>query len=499
MVNNFSQPNNNNLSESESIEIIKCVHTLSGHSKGLLSIVISPDGRTLVSSSEDSIKLWDIESGELKNTRSELSDKVLSVFISPDGNTLVSGSREGAIKFWNIHTGEVDRTLVLNTPDRIQRLLFSPDGQTIATYSNTGSDERIKIWNANTGQLKSSISNNSLCPCMTFSPTSKIFAYSLDETLNFLNIETGNIKTIKYFHLYNGKPCQIISIAYSPDERILATGSRANIIELADLQTPNKTKELTWDKTYDHHVDLIRFSPDGQTLAANHSEPYIRLWDVKTGILKKTLQGHSRRVVAITFSADGQVMASGSEDNTIKLWKIEKLIQTDRTSDKFNKLEILLANQQWEDADKETEELIKIIIGVENLKEKSYLTEENIQAFPCEYFNKIDRLWVQYSNGHYGFSIQKELWERVLRKEGNWSIVNCRPVSEEDELEIRIGWTKVDFHRGDYHGANDEFLAYDWKLDNKGYFPRAVYRCIVPNNRSTKKFNIVSNKVNLCN
>jgi WD40 repeat protein len=79
------------------------IRTLSGHSNGVGSVTISPDGRTLVSgSSDDTIKIWNMATGEQIRTLSGHSKGILSVAISPDGRTLASGSTDKTIKIWRV-------------------------------------------------------------------------------------------------------------------------------------------------------------------------------------------------------------------------------------------------------------------------------------------------------------------------------------------------------------------------------------------------------------
>ena len=67
----------------------------------------------------------------------------------------------------------------------------------------------------------------------------------------------------------------------------------------------------------------VQFSPDGRTLASGgYSNNTVRLWNVATGSLRHTLQGHSRNVVGIAFSPDGRILASNSWDRTIRLWDV---------------------------------------------------------------------------------------------------------------------------------------------------------------------------------
>ena len=86
----------------------RCIHTLSGHSNCVFSVAISPDGKTLVSGSSDkTIKIWRLDTGELLRTLTGHLEWVRAVAISPDGQTLVSGSGDHSIKIWDLATGQL--------------------------------------------------------------------------------------------------------------------------------------------------------------------------------------------------------------------------------------------------------------------------------------------------------------------------------------------------------------------------------------------------------
>ncbi|MBD2197922.1 MULTISPECIES: serine/threonine-protein kinase [Calothrix] len=73
-------------------------------------------------------------------------------------------------------------------------------------------------------------------------------------------------------------------------------------------------------------------------------------------------------------------------------------------------LQDLLISQKWREADQET---WKVMLKISNREKERYLRVEHIKSFPCQDLLTIDGLWLLYSNGRFGFSIQKQLWERV--------------------------------------------------------------------------------------
>jgi RNA polymerase sigma factor (sigma-70 family) len=112
---------------------------------------------------------------------------------------------------------------------------------------------------------------------------------------------------------------EVLSVAFSPDGKTLASASNDMTVKLWEVATGKE------QATLDGHTQGVRsvaFSPDGKTLASGSLDRTIKLWEVATGKEQATLQGHIQEVLSVAFSPDGKTLASGSGDDTVKLWEV---------------------------------------------------------------------------------------------------------------------------------------------------------------------------------
>ena len=107
------------------------------------------------------------------------------------------------------------------------------------------------------------------------------------------------------------------SIDIAPDNQTLASGSVDGTIKLWDLQTGKLIRTIS---AHSEGVRDIVFAPNGRTLASGGVENTIKLWDWQTGKLIRTLTGHSDNINSVAFSPDSQSLASTSDDGTVKIW-----------------------------------------------------------------------------------------------------------------------------------------------------------------------------------
>jgi WD40 repeat protein len=323
-----------------SVSTGKCLKVFEGHTSEVLSVAFSLDGQKLISGSQDStIRFWDILTGDCQQILQGHEDGVRSVSISPDGQMLASSSSDRTIRLWNIETGECLKVFEghLNV---VLSVTFCPQGNLLAS-SSIG--QKVRLWNIDTGEcLKVFRGHSNMINSVAFNPQGNILASgSYDQTVKLWNINT--YQCLKTFQGYSN---QALSVTFSPDGQRLVSGGHDRRVRLWDVKTGKVIKTL---HEHGNWVLSVVFSPsavgaplatpptprsplnpplkrgeggEGGILASGSGDKTVKLWNVSTGKVIKTLWGHEAVVRSIAFSSDGQILASASEDRTIKLWDV---------------------------------------------------------------------------------------------------------------------------------------------------------------------------------
>lgn len=307
----------------------RCLHTLTEHSGRLSSLnalAISPDSNTLASASDHKIvKLWDLNTKKFLASLSGHSQAVKSVTFSPDGKILATASDDKTIKLWQIETLEEICTL-LGHSHAVKSVAFSPDGQILASGSW---DKTIKLWDVNTGTEICTMTGHQLqVNSVVFSPQGQLLASaSYDRTIRLWQIpalesshkEFQNRPCYSLLGTLSGHAWAVLTVAFSPDGKILATGSDDNTIKLWEVNTGQLICTLVG---HSWSVVAVAFFADGETLLSASCDKTVKLWRVSTAEEIVTLSGHVDSVSAVAVSKVRQLIASGSRDKTIKLWQL---------------------------------------------------------------------------------------------------------------------------------------------------------------------------------
>ncbi|KYC43838.1 hypothetical protein WA1_01395 [Scytonema hofmannii PCC 7110] len=322
----------------------ECIKTLPDYNSYVWAVAFSPDGKTLVTGSEDkTVKVWDVLTGKCLQTLHEHNNspiggneasRIWLVAVNPDGKSLLSVSENQTMKLWDIRTGQCLRK-VYGYSNWILSVAFSPNGQMLASSSE---DQRVRLWDVTTGQcLRTLPGHTNLISSVTFAPQnlndctasksiisdreigkqqeSQILASSSDDT----TIKLWDANTGECLRTLWGHDSWVHSVSFSPNGQILASGSRDQTVKLWDWHTGECLHTL---EGHINQVKTISFSSCGKMLASGSDDNTIKLWDVSTGICLQTLLGHGDWVLSVMFTLRGDILASASGDQTIKLWDI---------------------------------------------------------------------------------------------------------------------------------------------------------------------------------
>jgi WD40 repeat protein len=291
----------------------KCVYTLSAHSSWVTTIAIAPNNQILASGSlDDTIKLWNLTTGDLIATLGGHSKGVNAVTISPHGQTLTSGGDDYTIKTWNLQTGALLRTLAGHSRD-VTAVVISPNGQFLISGAE---DRTIKIWQMGTGNLlKTILGVGSMVKALAISPDGKVLVSGGFDA----KIKLWSLQTAEQTGVLTGHISAVNALAISSNNQLLASASKDKTVKLWNLRTGELVKTLN---EHSRDVNALTFTPNGQTLASGSSDTTIKLWNPSTGQVIDTLAAHADSVNTLAITSDGNLLVSGSSDSTIRVWRL---------------------------------------------------------------------------------------------------------------------------------------------------------------------------------
>ncbi len=233
---------------------------------------------------------------------------------SPDGSHLAVAS---SIGIWLYETTTYREVALITEHAVVDVIKFSPDGKTIAganLYPLNPNSQFVRFWDAETGRHKHTVNHTPSVVSMAFSPDSTLLATGCgDSNVRFWDAETG-----RHTQTLTGHTDRVLSVAFSPDGKTLASRSQDRTLRLWDAETGRHKHTV-------NHIRDFAFSPDGKNIATSIERTYsaVHFWDVSTGKNTQTLdvyKGTHAFVDRLVFSPDGETLVMGGSDSSIRFW-----------------------------------------------------------------------------------------------------------------------------------------------------------------------------------
>ena len=295
-------------------------------------LAFSPDGKRIAVASgrwntRGEIQLWDVASRKLAATARERRG-VASVAFSPDTARVASCGWDGLVKIRDVATLEVTVTIPLES---VARLAFSPDGKTLATGSQGGSSDgppggKVELWDAASGSKAGQCEGVlSLVRCVGFSPDGALIAAASDlhlpdraGRLPDWDVVFWEAKTGKRTRVLTVNEWPVVSLAFSPDGKVLATGGR-RMLRLWEVAS-GKLKATLEVPEEGGWVGHVAFSPDGKMLATGGGHSALRLWDAATGALLASSGKDTEGPDGLAFSRGGETLVTVHREGGLRQW-----------------------------------------------------------------------------------------------------------------------------------------------------------------------------------
>jgi WD40 repeat protein len=287
-----------------------------GHGANISALAFSPDGKYLVSASEDAtLKLWNpATGGEIRTLRGH-SNIVTSIALNVDGTEIASASLDHTLRVWNAATGE--SIAVLHGPQPTVYLLkMTPDSNSLITAETVAAGTILRFWDIKTGKQTRLIKRDDAAVSQIFFSGRAMFvAEESGEDDATGALTTYDWQTGKQLQTRHEVLCGVSENGkWLAIDRSTATARKAVIVDLA------KDKPYA---TLSGQVSRVMFSNNGEWLAYESSTGDTAVVRKTAGGSAQTIHGRGAEFSMLALSPDGKWLATAGADYSLHIWDVE--------------------------------------------------------------------------------------------------------------------------------------------------------------------------------
>jgi WD40 repeat protein len=288
------------------------------HAAAVYSLAFAPAGGMLASAGKDgTARVWDLCGGS-PVVLSGHTDEVLSVAFHPDGTQVATGGKDRTARLWDAATGkELLRLSTIGEHEKaVTAVAFLNGGRMLITATgnkiNSADPGGVRLWEAATAVKTHGEPNGAWALAAT--PHGKTLAWA----------GGGKRVTLREItrqdpQLYPPLSKGVLAIALSADGSTLAATDDYSI---RLWSTADKQEQATL-VGHRGRVMTLAFSPDGRTLASGSADKRVTFWDVASGRARQSYQWDVGGVRAVAFSPDGLLAAAAGDAGRVVVWDVE--------------------------------------------------------------------------------------------------------------------------------------------------------------------------------
>ncbi len=293
----------------------RAARILGRHKEGVVSASYDPTGARVVSSSWDhTIRVWQVDGASAPLTLYGHDDAVSSASFDAAGERIVSASWDRTVRIWSAD-GAGTPLVLRGHEDVVSSVDFSPDGAQVVSGSH---DKTVRIWNADgTGTPQILRGHEGRVLAVSFSPDGEhVASASADKSVRIWRVDGADAPLV-----LRGHEDRVLGVHFSPDGDRVASASADKTVR---IWSASGTGALAVLRGHDDMVYTVRFSPDGTRVLSAAHDKTVRVWPSDNIVEPLLLSGHTAATLSATFSPDGEYVASASPDKTVRVWRADR-------------------------------------------------------------------------------------------------------------------------------------------------------------------------------